>query len=150
MATGLAGTAPDGGTWITGAARPDWWRFPNGTSRPESEPTFDASSEFQRQMDPAAELAGRPAHCSDSTADTTLRGTDFAMEIFTTTTFGGPVDVLIGEQRSQIYTVQPGTVNVNAEESFFVVDAHRVDRTCTFLAPDVVLDDEPAPDPAKA
>ena len=74
VVAGLAGPAPDGGSWIAGAARPDWWRFPNGTSRPESEPTFDARSEFQRQIDPTAELAGSPTQCTDSTAGYDAQG----------------------------------------------------------------------------
>ena len=55
------------------------------------------------------------------------------MEFVTATSFG-PADILIGEQRSQAFNVAPGTTNVNTEESFFVVDAHRIDRSCVLPA----------------
>ena len=71
---GFAGSAPDGGPWITTAADPLWWERPNGAGAPLDQPTFDAQSAFAGQLSAQAQLAaGESASCADTAGTTRTR-----------------------------------------------------------------------------
>ena len=140
VVAGLASPAPDGGSYVTTDADPTWWTHPNGIGNPESQPTFPAATRFTSAMAPPAAGEGEQMTCSDTTADTVLKEPAdgpglYPSALITTTTFG-PATVHIGEQRSQTYEVLPGSLNINTEFSYLVVEAHRLDRNCTITGAD--------------
>ena len=91
-------------------------------------------------MAPPAAGEGEQMTCSDATAETVLKEPAdgpglYPNALITTTTFG-PATINIGEQRSHTYDVAAGATHVNTEVSYLVVEAHRLDRTCTITGAD--------------
>jgi hypothetical protein len=143
ISAGFAGSAPDGGSWLTSDPDPNWWELPNfpnhpqGPGHPEQHVFPQAQQLFNAAIDANSRLApGESANCSDSVADFVLKQdpssatADYPFFARTVTTIG-PATIMTGEDHKDPFVVPAGTINFDTELSFLVLDVHRRDRTCT-------------------
>ena len=135
FAAGVGTLAPDGGPWITGAARPGWWEKPNGSV--EDQPLFDAEGRFSAAMSLQSLLAtGETATCSDSGSEVAVLEDDEASpsgELSNLKSPGvkfGPGVIWVGKDRSENYELVDEQTNFNTETSFLTLTVHRLKRTC--------------------
>ncbi len=123
---GIATAAPDGGSWITAAARPGWWEHPGGGAK--DQPLFAAADRFAAGMDPAPPLApGERASCADSADQVALN--EVALGIATTLAIG-PTTIFVGKDMSEQFVVVAGSTNINTDTSFLTLTVHRLTRSC--------------------
>ncbi|HEX3238604.1 MAG TPA: hypothetical protein VHR18_00530 [Solirubrobacterales bacterium] len=136
FASGIATPAPDGGSWITGAAKPGWWEHPGGG--PKDQPLFAAADLFATAMDPARLLSpGESVSCTDSAAQTILSQVMVAVN---STVAVGPATIWVGDDMSEEFEVVAGSVNVDTELSYLNLTVHRLKRTCVVTNPPPLVD----------
>lgn len=141
VASGLAGQAPDGNPWITGAdsfwfndPHTSWVEYPDGANF--GQPAFAAESRLTAALAPQPQLApGETASCTENASEVGPISHPYASVINTI----GPGTVQTGEQRRLTFYRPAGGENFDEGSNFMLLQLHRIDRTCT--VPDVTPPD---------
>jgi hypothetical protein len=130
FADGIATAAPDGGPWITDAARPGWWEYPGG-GKVKDLPLFAAAEIFGTEMAPVLAV-GESASCTDTADEILLREVEVGVK---STMAVGPDTIWIGDDLSKEFKVIAGSVNVDTEITYLDLTVHRQGRTCVISPP---------------